>query len=191
MIILEDTLISDDLIERKFCCDLGACRGACCIEGDRGAPINAEEVQQIRENLDHILPYVDKDIREEVKDEEFFEKDDDGDLVTLCHSDGRCRFVHTNENGIQECAIEKAHNDGLSTFLKPVSCHLYPVRLSEKETYTLVNYHEWGICNPARKNGSELGLPIYQFVKDALVRRFGEEWYEGLSKLAEEKFPDK
>ncbi|MCB9245429.1 MAG: DUF3109 family protein [Flavobacteriales bacterium] len=188
MIILEQTLISEDLIERKFCCDLNACKGACCIEGDRGAPLEQAELDIIQENLTAILPYLSPESVEMIDRAGFYELDDENDLVTNCLPDGKCVFVTVGEQGHLTCGIEQAYLDGKTPFQKPISCHLYPVRLAETETYTAVNYHEWQICKAACSKGELLGLPLYQFVKDALIRRFGVDWYNALATLAEQKF---
>lgn len=187
MIILEDTLISEDLLERKFCCNLNACKGACCIEGDWGAPLEESEVSLIEEQLPNILPYLSSTSQHKIRENGFFELDDEGERVTNCLSDGKCVFAIENRNGILGCGIEKAFLEGKTHFRKPISCHLYPVRLIRTETYTAVNYHQWNICNAACSKGEELGLPVFRFVKDALIRRFGEEWFNALQELSDQK----
>jgi len=191
MIILEDTLISDDIVEKKFCCSLNSCKGACCIEGDRGAPLSQEEVEILQKDLSIIQNFLDPEGIRLIAKKGFYEIDDDGDMVTTCLPDGRCAFVTQDELGILQCGIEKAHNAGATDFKKPISCHLYPIRLKEMDTYTLINYHEWQICKAACSLGEDIGMPLYQFVKDALIRKFGEEWYSALQKLAIEKFDGK
>lgn len=191
MIILQDTLISDDIIEKKFCCSLNSCKGACCIEGDRGAPISEEEVQIIQKELKIISDFLDPEALRLISEKGFYEVDEDGDFVTTCLDDGRCAFVTQDETGTLKCGIEKANEAGQTDFRKPISCHLYPVRLKEMETYTLVNYHEWQICKAACTLGEDLGLPLYKFLKDSLIRRFGTEWYTALNQLAEQKLNEK
>lgn len=184
MIIVEDTLISEEIFENNFVCDLNACKGACCIEGDRGAPITRDEVRTIEKNLDSIkeeLPQRNKELIENIG---FYEKDDDGELVTTCLPDGTCAFAITDKAGILKCGIEESFNKGDSDFLKPVSCHLYPARIKDYGQYTAINYHRWHICDAACSNGDKLNVPVYEFLETALRRRFGDQWYDELCKVA-------
>lgn len=180
MIILENTLISDDLLEKKFICNIEACKGACCIEGDSGAPLEESEVEIIEKYLPSILEELDPEHTKFIEDKGFYEKDSDGDMVTTCLDDGRCCFVTKDERGVLGCAIENAHSAGKIDFKKPISCHLYPVRVKKLATYTTLNYHQWNICSEACALGEKEGVRVFEFCKDALIRRFGENWYQGL-----------
>lgn len=180
MLQIQDTLISLDLIESNFCCNLSHCRGICCVEGDSGAPVELEEVAE----LENALPHVWEDLAEEAK--AIIEKqgvvyaDTSGELVTSIVHGKDCVFTCYNADGTCLCAIEKAWREGKIAFMKPVSCHLYPVRVKKYKDFTAVNYHEWSICSGARLYGQQLGLPIYQFLKDPLIRKFGQTWYDEL-----------
>lgn len=184
MIVIENTLVSEDLIQAHFVCNLSACKGACCVEGDQGAPLLLEEEAVIQENLAGILPYLAPENQERITQEGFALTYPDGDFGTRLMDDGACVFV-TRENGMVTCGIEKAYKDGKSNFIKPVSCHLYPVRVKEYKEFIAVNYDRWEICKPACKLGSELNVPLYLFVETALVRRFGQEWMDTLKATAE------
>ncbi|MFT5722938.1 MAG: hypothetical protein ACI9JN_000043 [Bacteroidia bacterium] len=183
MIIHEDTLISDDILKEFFACDVLKCKGACCIEGDKGAPITKAEVEKIEE----IMPTIFEELTEEhidfIHENGFYEKDDDGELVTTCLDDGRCCFVVKQPNGILNCGIENAFYKNKIDFVKPISCHMYPVRVKEYDTYTALNYHQWYLCTEACAKGDQEQVKVYEFVENALRRRFGDAWFEGLKKI--------
>lgn len=180
MLQIQDTLVSLDLAEQFFCCDLDACLGECCIEGDAGAPITIEE----RAEIERILPEIMDDMlpagRREVEENGVSYIDEEGDLVTSIVDGRNCAFTCYGPNGMCQCAIEKACREGRIDFLKPASCHLYPLRLTTYPTFTAVNYHRWKICRPAEALGRKLGIRLYQFLKEPLIRRFGREWYDEL-----------
>ncbi len=181
-----NTLVSLDVLEKEFCCDLNSCKGCCCIEGDAGAPITDEEEQTIRDMLPVLLPDMRKEAREVVEQNGISYLDPTGDKVTQIVDGKDCVFARTDHNGWCYCIIEKAYNAGKIPFKKPLSCHLYPVRLTQHPTYTAVEYHRWDICHAARQCGKKLHLPLYVFLKEPLIRRFGEEWYGELCLVAEE-----
>ena len=183
MVRIDETLVSDDVLKEHFVCNLEACKGACCIEGDLGAPLEKEELPAIRKNLPAFLERLPVDQQESIREKGFYEVAPDGELVTQCMPDGRCVFV-TEHEGILGCAMEEAHREGQSDFLKPVSCHLYPVRVKRYKEFTAVNYDEWSICSPACIHGAKLGVRVFEFVENALVRKFGEEWMETLKATA-------
>ncbi|MBI1221390.1 MAG: DUF3109 family protein [Bacteroidetes bacterium] len=184
MIAIGDTLISEDLLESYFACNLSACKGACCIEGDQGAPLLEDELSQIEKNLPAILPYLPEEQQEKIRRDGFYTYYPDGDLGTSMMNNGACVFV-TSENGILGCGMEKAFFEKKSDFHKPISCHLYPVRVKTYKEFTSVNYNRWDICNPACHLGKEQETPLYLFVENALVRRFGQEWMDALKSTAE------
>jgi len=180
MLQIDDTIISLELLDESFVCDLEICKGNCCIEGDDGAPLENSEVQ-ILENL---IPIIWDDLTEKskevIRNQGVSYIDDDGEPVTSIVNGEECVFTYTDDSGICKCAIEKAYREGKTDFYKPISCHLYPVRLQQYPDYTAVNYHRWKVCNCARKLGGKLGMPVYKFLKEPLIRKFGEEWYEQL-----------
>ena len=184
MIAIDNTLVSDELFERKFVCDLNACKGACCVEGDAGAPLEMEEIGILEDELENIIPFLTPKGVETIRETGVFTVDADGDYVTPLNNGAECAFTIFDEKGIAKCGIEKAHFAGATTFRKPVSCHLYPVRLEQLKDYVAVNYHHWPICEPACACGDKLDVPVYAFLKEALVRRFGESWYAELQQAA-------
>ena len=185
MIQIGDTLVSFDIFEKKFCCDLAVCKGCCCEEGDSGAPLADGEADRITQNYSRIRPYMTPEGIEEVERQGFSVIDMEGDEVTPLVNGRECVYA-IRENGSWWCAIEKAWTRGESDFRKPISCHLYPVRITKYRYYEAVNYNEWHICACARKRGEEEGIPLYVFLKDALIERYGEEWYEQLCFAAKE-----
>lgn len=188
MIQIKDTLVSLDLAERFFCCDLDKCLGQCCIEGDAGAPITKEEFKKLEELLPVVEDYLLPGARKELELNSVGYVDEEGDLVTTIVDGRNCAFTCYAEGGKCLCAIEKAYRAGLTgTFRKPISCYLYPLRLTEYPTFTAVNYHRWKICKSAETNGREKGIRLYQFMKEPLIERFGREWYDEL-KLACETY---
>lgn len=188
MIEIDDKLISDEIIEKKFVCDLNACKGACCVSGDSGAPLEINEIKKIEENLEHFLPYLSEKSKEIIRRKGIAVKDDDGDWVTPIHENkGACVFVYYDENNIAKCSMEKAYYQGKSDFLKPISCHLYPIRISEFKNFTALNYHSWDLCKPACSCGEKLDVPVYKFLKNSLIRKFGEEFYQKLDAVYEWK----
>lgn len=186
MFHIGNTIVSLDVLEKEFCCDLESCKGCCCIEGDAGAPLTNEEEQTLTELLPVLLPDMRKEARELVKAKGLSYLDPTGEKVTQIIDDKDCIFARTDKNGWCYCVIEKAYNAGKIGFKKPVSCALYPIRLSEHPSFTAVEYHRWDICHTARQCGKKLHLPIYKFLREPLIRRFGEDWYNELCLVAEE-----
>jgi hypothetical protein len=182
MISLPHTLVSDDLKEVFFCCDLEKCKGACCVEGDAGAPLEEEEISLLEDHIGDIRPFMLPGGINEVDRTGVFDYDADGRFVTPLVAGRECVFVFF-ENGIVRCAIEQAYREKKIPFPKPVSCHLYPVRLSHTGFDVAVNYHKWHICKPALARGHKEHLPLYQFLAEALIRKFGRTWYNRLSRL--------
>lgn len=185
MIQIENTLISFDIFEKKFCCDILQCKGACCIEGDSGAPLNEDEPAKIEENYEGIRHFMKQEGIETVRQQGFAVTDSDGDLGTPLIHGGECAYA-IEEKGICWCAIEKAWTQGKSAFRKPISCHLYPIRITDYGDFEALNYHKWSICHCARVKGSKEGIPVYRFLRDALIERYGKEWYEQLEYAANE-----
>jgi hypothetical protein len=191
MILLDNTIISEDILEKNFICNLSVCKGACCIEGDFGAPITEEEIETIGAELSNILPFLNSESVNEINKKGIWEKDIDGDLVTTCLPSGECNFSIKESDGTLKCGIEQANKAGKSSIQKPLSCHLYPIRISKVGNYDAVNYHKWDICKPACKLGDEHKLPVFQFLKIPLIRKFGTEWFNDLSFVAAQWESDK
>lgn len=186
MFHIQNTIVSLDVIEKDFCCDLQQCKGCCCIEGDAGAPLSLEEEEKIREILPILLPDMTKEAKAVVEQNGLSYLDPTGERVTQIVNNKDCIFARTDHNGWCYCLIEKAYNVGKIDFKKPLSCHLYPIRLTEYETFTAVEYHRWDICHCARVLGKKQHLPIYRFLREPLIRRFGQDWYDELCLTAEE-----
>jgi len=186
MIAIENTLISDDLREIKFLCDLDKCLGACCVEGDAGAPLEEEEISILEDCLEEIKPYMVEDGISVVEKGGVFDYDMFGHYVTPLVHDRECAFVYF-EGSIARCAIEKAYLEKKISFVKPVSCHLYPIRISRYNDFETLNYHEWHVCHEALINGKIHDVPLYVFLKDSLIRKFGQSWYDELTTLIAEK----
>ncbi|MFO0359898.1 MAG: DUF3109 family protein [Flavobacteriales bacterium] len=181
MIIVGDALISEDIFEEHFVCDLNACKGDCCVEGESGAPLDEEEIPLLKEAYPAAKAYMTQEGIDAIERDGIFVEDNDGDLVTtLVGPHAACTFVFYDEKGIAKCALEKAYLEGKTTWKKPLSCHLYPIRLTKLKEYIGVNYHRWPICAPACECGSKLHVPVFKFLKDPLIRKFGAEWYSHL-----------
>ena len=179
MIQVEDKIISLDVFEKHFVCDLNACKGACCVEGDAGAPLSETEEKILDEIYEKVKPYMKEEGIAEVEKQGVAVYDADGDLTTTLVNNRECAFV-IEENGITKCAIEKAYNDGKVDFKKPISCHLFPIRIKEYRDFDAVNYEEIKICKAACECGSKLEVPVYAFIKEPLIRKYGEAWYKEL-----------
>lgn len=185
MIAIGKTLISEDLLEKKFVCDLNACKGACCVAGDSGAPLDKKELKQLEAVLEDVKPYMTKKGLEAIKKHGPYVVDSDGDYTTTLVSEkAECAFVFFDENKIAKCAIEQAYSEGKINWKKPISCHLYPVRISAYKNYDAVNYSHWDICAPACACGDKLNVPVYKFLKEPLIRKYGKDWYTELEKSA-------
>lgn len=185
MIQIENTLISFDVFEKKFCCDLQQCKGVCCIEGDSGAPLEKGEPRQIEADYEGIRTFMKPQGIRAVEEQGFAVVDKDGDLVTPLINGGECAYA-IEENGVCWCAIEKAWSQGKSAFRKPESCHLYPIRITRYAGFEALNFHKWDICRCARIKGEQEGIPVYRFLKQALIARYGEEWYRQVEYAAGE-----
>ena len=178
--------MSLDVFQEKFLCDLGACKGACCIEGDAGAPVELDEVMELEAVLPVIWDELAPEARAVIEKQGVVYTDEEGDLVTSIVNNKDCVFTCYDEKGCCYCAIEKAYREGKTDFYKPVSCHLYPIRIGDYGPYKAVNYNRWDVCKAAVLLGKKENLPVYQFLKEPLIRKFGEEWYKELVTVAEE-----
>ena len=185
MIQIEDVVISTDIFTEKFVCNLNACKGECCIEGDAGAPVEVEEVAELEKVLPVVWDNLAPEAQEIIKKQGVVYTDQDGDLVTSIVDNKDCVFTCHDENGYCYCAIEKAYREGKCNFYKPVSCHLYPIRVENYGPYKAINYHRWDVCKSAVILGKKNNVPVYKFLKEPLIRKFGELWYEKLCDCAE------
>ncbi|HEY9550719.1 MAG TPA: DUF3109 family protein [Prevotella sp.] len=179
-------LVSPDILTQKFCCDLEACKGACCIEGDAGAPVTLDEIGEIENSLDAVWSDLSASAQAVIDKQGVAYADRDGDLVTSIVGGKDCVFT-CYEKGLCLCALERAHRSGKNKFCKPVSCALYPIREKRFSNHLVgINYHRWDICKAAVAKGKALDLPLYKFLKAPLIRRFGQEWYDELCQVAEQ-----
>ena len=180
MIEIDDKIVSADLLRECFACDLSQCRGICCVEGNAGAPLEADEVDILEREYESYRPYMTAEGIEAVERQGFMVVDADGDYTTPLVDDAECAYAR-NENGVTLCAIEKAWLEGKTPFRKPISCHLYPIRLVHFSNGSIgLNYHRWSVCEPARRCGRKLGIPVYRALREPIIRRFGEEFYRAL-----------
>ena len=186
MVQVDDVILSTDCFTECFCCDLAACRGACCIEGEAGAPVTPEEVMHLEDVLDAVRPDLSPEARAVIDRQGVAYTDADGDLVTSIVGGKDCVFTCRDAAGCCLCATERAWRDGRTAWSKPISCALYPIReLHLTGGLIGLNYHRWDICAPAVRKGRELGLPLYRFLREPLTRRFGTAWYARLEETAD------
>lgn len=186
IIEIDDKLISADITDELFACDIAKCKGACCVEGDLGAPLEKEELQIMDEIYETVEPYMRAEGKKAVKAQGTYVRDFTGNFSTTLIEGKECAYV-TFKNGIALCAIEQAFNDGKLDFQKPISCHLYPIKISSFKEVDRLNYDRWDICSAACNKGEREGIPVYKFVKNALIRKYGEEFYEVLAAIAKRR----
>lgn len=204
IIEIKDTLVSMDIITEEFCCDLEACKGKCCIIGDAGAPVSMDEVMELENVLDEVWDDLSASAQAVIDKQGVVYTDQEGDLVTSIVNGKDCVFTYYDDltlslpdaNGGERqctipncclCATEKAFRAGRTSWCKPISCALYPIRVKElRNGLTALNYHQWDICTDGRRKGRELHMPVYKFLREPLIRRFGQEWYDELCLVAEE-----
>ena len=186
MIEIDDKIVSADLLREYFACDLAACKGICCVEGDSGAPLDKSEIAELEKALPVIWDDLSPEAQAIIKKQGVAYIDCEGDIVTSIVNGKDCVFTCYDEDGTCKCAVEKAYREGKLSFYKPVSCHLYPVRVTQYKDFRAVNYDRWKICKAAEIVGRKEKLPLYKFLKEPLTRKFGPEWYESLVEVAEE-----
>ena len=185
MFQLGKTIVSEDIIKKDFVCNLSACKGACCVDGDAGAPLEEEETKILQEIYPKVKPLLRQESIDAIETQGTFVESEFGDLETPLLDGADCVYVIYDDKNVALCAIEEAYNQGIISWKKPISCHLYPIRVTDYTEFSAVNYHKWEICDDACTLGKELQVPIYKFVKQALIRKFGEDWYAELEKIAE------
>jgi hypothetical protein len=186
LIEIKDKVVSTQIFERKFVCDLNACKGACCVRGDAGAPLTFDEIDELEDHIEAIKPFMRPEGIAEVERSGVFYIDQENDPATTLVNAQECAFVFFDENGITKCAVEKAHSEGKIPFNKPISCHLYPIRVKQFPDFTAINYNEWDICAPACACGEKLDVPVYRFLKGPIIRAFGEAFFKELEVVDEE-----
>ncbi|WP_411894183.1 DUF3109 family protein [Winogradskyella sp. A2] len=187
MFQLGKAIVSEEIIEKDFLCNLSACKGACCIAGDAGAPLEKDEVQLLEDIYPKVKPFLRTEGIEVIEKQGQSIVTEFGDYETPLIDGADCAYVIFDDNKTALCGIEEAYNQGAIDWKKPVSCHLYPIRTREYSEFTAVNYDKWEICDDACSLGKELQVPIYKFVREALIRKFGKDWYTKLEKIASEK----
>ncbi|WP_026462818.1 DUF3109 family protein [Adhaeribacter aquaticus] len=187
MIVLQHTVISDDVKDKFFVCNLEKCKGACCVEGDLGAPLEEEELQILQENYEQIKPYLSEAGQQAIEEQGLYIKDWEDDYSTTTIGDRECAYAIYDENLVLKCGIEQAYLDGKISWKKPISCHLYPIRISKYDGFEALNYDRWHICNAACSFGQDLGVPVYKFLREPLIRKYGESWYQELEEIIAEE----
>ena len=191
MVEIEDKIISDELFEKKFVCDLQKCKGGCCVEGDSGAPLKSKEIKEIAKNLSIIKSEMSIKGLNAIKNNDFHNVDSDGDKVTKLVDGKECVFVVFDKNNIAKCSIESAFRKNKINFNKPISCHLYPVRVKKHDSFTAINVDSWHVCKPACECGTELNVPVFKFLKDAIVRYWDLDFFYHLDSVYNEFFNKK
>jgi hypothetical protein len=180
MILIDDTCISEDIKEKQFVCNLEKCKGACCVEGDLGAPLEESELPVLIELYEKIKPYLSPEGIKAIEEQGLYIENEDGEFSTTTIGDKECAYAIYDKKGILKCGIEQAYNDEVIDFKKPISCHLYPIRITKYEGFHALNYDQWSICADACELGEKLGVPVYKFLQEPLERAYGEEWYQKL-----------
>jgi hypothetical protein len=186
MILIDNTVISDDIADKFFVCNLDKCKGACCVEGDLGAPLADDELAILEEIYPKVKPYLTEAGIKAIEEQGYYIKDWEGDFSTTTINDKECAYSIYDEKGILKCGIEQANLDGKIDFKKPLSCHLYPIRITKYDEYDALNYDRWKICADACVLGEKLAIPVYKFLKEPLIRAYGLKWYKDLEKEVSE-----
>lgn len=188
MITIDNTVISEDIADKFFVCELSKCKGACCVEGDMGAPLSTEEALILEEIYPKVKPYLSAEGIKTIEKVGTGIELSDGEWVTPTVGNNReCAYAIYDSHSILKCGIEQAYLEGKISYQKPISCHLYPIRITQYDSFDALNYERWNICKPACVNGKELGVPLYKFLKNPLTRKYGEAWYTQLVQAIETK----
>ena len=182
MMVIDHTIVSDDVKKAYFVCDLNKCKGACCVEGDLGAPLTQDELSIMEDIYPHVAPYLSTEGNQAISEQGTYIKDHEGDFSTPTIKGKECAYAIYDQKGILKCGIEKAYEEGKIDFQKPISCHLYPLRITSYQDYDAINYDQWKICNPACELGKSTKTPLYEFLKAPLIRKYGKAWFQALKK---------
>ena len=185
IIEIQDKLVSTDLLTEQFVCNLSACKGACCVHGTSGAPLTMEEVSLIEDAIEEIKPFLGEKGRAEIEKKGVFYMDEDNEPVTMLNKGKECAFMTSDEKGISKCGIETAYREGAIPFNKPASCHLYPLRENKLKNQLALHYNRWPICSDACALGKELKVPVYKFLKEPIIRVYGQTFYDEMDTVAE------
>jgi hypothetical protein len=189
LIAIDKILVSDEVVEEQFVCDLSKCKGGCCEDGDAGAPLDKRELEEINKVIEIVKPYLTAEGRAEVARQGKYVYDQEFGWVTPTINGQMCAYGSKDKNGVILCAFEQAYNDGKTGWKKPISCHLYPIRIKKTKSYEMVNYEpRESLCSPACELGKKLKVPVYVFLKEPLIRKYGEEFYSVLKQVAKEYF---
>jgi len=180
MIAIDNVLISNQVVEEQFVCDLNKCKGGCCVDGDAGAPLDKSELKELNKIYDAVLPYLTEESKRELERQGKYVYDKEFGWVTPTIQSKICVYGIVDKNGIVKCGIEQAYLDGKISWKKPISCHLYPIRITAYPEFDVLNYDRWNICSPACSFGDELKVRVHEFLKDPLIRKYGKEWYQEL-----------
>lgn len=186
MIEIDGKVINTEIFRRRFICDISKCKGTCCYDGDSGAPLEEDELEKLTEVYPTVKPYLSDEENEEIAKQGLWVTDRDGDLVTPIIRGCECVYTNREEDGTWSCAIEKAYREGKTKWRKPISCYLYPIRVSKTRKYEMLNFHEWEVCRPAVELGEKVGTPAYKFLKEPIIAKYGEEFYNELEQVEEE-----
>ncbi|MDN5215402.1 DUF3109 family protein [Fulvivirgaceae bacterium BMA12] len=186
MILIEKTVISDDVKDKLFVCDLEKCKGACCVEGDLGAPLEDDELPILDDIYEKVKPYLSEAGNQAIEQQGKYILDEENEYSTPTINGKECAYAIYDEKGILKCGIELAYRDGKVPFQKPISCHLYPIRITRYDDYDAINYNQWHICSDACVLGESLNVPVYKFLKEPLIRKYGKNWYDELVREIEE-----
>lgn len=186
MIEIEGKVINTEIFRRRFVCDISKCKGTCCYDGDSGAPLEKEELDKLTEVFPAVEPLLSDKEREEISRKGLWVTDADGDFVTPIIDGRECVYTNREPDGTWSCAIEKAFREGKTNWRKPISCYLYPIRVSKTRKYELLNFHEWEVCRPAMELGQKVGTPAYKFLREPIIEKFGEDFYKELEELEQE-----
>ncbi|MEQ8245676.1 DUF3109 family protein [Fulvivirga sp.] len=178
-------ILSDDIKEQFFVCNLEKCKGTCCVEGDLGAPLENDELPILDKIYDAVAPYLSEEGKAAINEQGKYVLDEDGEYSTTTIGGKECAYAIYDNRGILKCGIEQAYLDGKTDFKKPISCHLYPIRARKYDEFEALNYDRWDICSPACGFGKELGVEVYKFLKEPLIRKYGQVWYDELVQLIE------
>ncbi len=192
MIAIDNVIVGDDVVEAQFVCDLHKCKGGCCEDGDAGAPLEKEEMKILEEKYSAIEPYLPPEGKNEIRKQGKFLYDEEFGWVTPTINGGICAYGKRDTKGIIKCGIEAAYNEGKLDWKKPISCHLFPIRITQSKQFTMVNYEpREGLCDPACGLGKKVKMPVYEFLRQAIERKFGETFYNMLHEIAIDHFQNK